>query len=254
MIYLPDICCILLSFISYGVAFQCPIPHFRSVLNLRATEDHSTTDELESYTKQKKDEAFEYMQIAERLREEARALEVELGVMSPTKDDAVTPTPVGVPASPRSPRGNLNEPLAGSKYVLSLDIGREKGTWMPMTWGASGERIALDILIEFAEGGAIASADVVTPWRNIKITGGRWAAQSTSRTAGIGDEKTLRFTLITTGLEKGDVSIPPGTLWFAIPSWGSVLSRSGIVTVRQKRFGVREESRIVGTFGAKKTE
>ncbi|CAN0484258.1 unnamed protein product, partial [Discosporangium mesarthrocarpum] len=37
------------------------------------------------------------------------------------------------------------------------------------------------------------------------------------------------------GFSRGDVSIPPGKLYFSVPAWGGMLSRRGIVTVRQKR-------------------
>lgn len=39
--------------------------------------------------------------------------------------------------------------LDGSKWKLSLDIGREPGTWMPSDWGISGERLKLDFECEF---------------------------------------------------------------------------------------------------------
>lgn len=39
--------------------------------------------------------------------------------------------------------------LDGSKWKLSLDIGREPGTWMPNDWGISGERLKLDFECEF---------------------------------------------------------------------------------------------------------
>ena len=46
-------------------------------------------------------------------------------------------------------------------------------------------------------------------------------------------------------------SLPPGRIYFSIPCWGAVLSsRSGNLTIKQRRFVVREESRLVGTFKA----
>eukprot|EP00854_Cymbomonas_tetramitiformis_P026901 gene26901-biopygen27858 len=38
--------------------------------------------------------------------------------------------------------------LLGSKWQIEMDIGREKGTWMPPGWAASGRRVVLPIAIE----------------------------------------------------------------------------------------------------------
>jgi hypothetical protein len=53
--------------------------------------------------------------------------------------------------------GSLKETLVGAEYLMSLDIGRESGTWMPPQWGASGKRLELDLLIEFDADGRIAA-------------------------------------------------------------------------------------------------
>lgn len=41
--------------------------------------------------------------------------------------------------------------LEGTSWKLSLDIGREPGTWMPKDWGVSGERLKLNLELEFTE-------------------------------------------------------------------------------------------------------
>lgn len=41
--------------------------------------------------------------------------------------------------------------LDGTKWKISLDIGREMGTWMPKDWGISGDRLKLDFDIEFTD-------------------------------------------------------------------------------------------------------
>mmetsp|Transcript_5126 Transcript_5126/g.13770 ORF Transcript_5126/g.13770 Transcript_5126/m.13770 type:complete len:497 (-) Transcript_5126:1342-2832(-) len=41
--------------------------------------------------------------------------------------------------------------LDNTRWRLSLDVGREQGTWMPKTWGASGERLRLFLEIEFSD-------------------------------------------------------------------------------------------------------
>jgi len=41
--------------------------------------------------------------------------------------------------------------LNDTRWKLSLDIGREEGTWMPKTWGVSGNRLILNMEIEFTQ-------------------------------------------------------------------------------------------------------
>lgn len=52
---------------------------------------------------------------------------------------AVKPTPV-------SSRQTLND----TRWRLMLNVGRESGTWMPKTWGVSGDRIRLHLELEFS--------------------------------------------------------------------------------------------------------
>jgi hypothetical protein len=42
-----------------------------------------------------------------------------------------------------------DELLDGTFWKVALDIGREPGTWMPKTWGLSGERLLLNLDMEF---------------------------------------------------------------------------------------------------------
>jgi hypothetical protein len=46
----------------------------------------------------------------------------------------------------------LTTPLAGWSCKLSLNIGREAGTWMPAEWAASGARLVLPFQVMFEEG------------------------------------------------------------------------------------------------------
>jgi hypothetical protein len=39
--------------------------------------------------------------------------------------------------------------LDGTRWKVMLNIGREAGTWMPKTWGISGERLLLNAEVEF---------------------------------------------------------------------------------------------------------
>lgn len=41
--------------------------------------------------------------------------------------------------------------LDGTSWKISMDIGRELGTWMPKEWGISGERLKLDLQVEFSD-------------------------------------------------------------------------------------------------------
>ena len=45
----------------------------------------------------------------------------------------------------------LQSPLIGSKWRVSLDMGREDNTWMPENWAASGARLGLDTTVEFTD-------------------------------------------------------------------------------------------------------
>lgn len=42
--------------------------------------------------------------------------------------------------------------LDGTRWRLMLNIGREPGTWMPKTWGISGDRLYLNLELEFTPG------------------------------------------------------------------------------------------------------
>ena len=55
------------------------------------------------------------------------------------------------------------------------------------------------------------------------------------RTAGSLTSDTCRFWVEASGFKRGDVTIPAGKIYFAIPAWGGKLSRKGLVTVRQRR-------------------
>ncbi len=42
--------------------------------------------------------------------------------------------------------------LDGTRWRLMLNVGREPGTWMPKTWGVSGDRLYLNVELEFTPG------------------------------------------------------------------------------------------------------
>ncbi|CAM9180034.1 unnamed protein product [Hapterophycus canaliculatus] len=111
-----------------------------------------------------------------------------------------------------------------------MDIGREKGTWMPQNWGISGRRVEVDLLVQFLPGGEM-EATVDSPFVDMTVTPGRWNVGSAEGR----NRHTCRFWVETDGFARGDVTIPAGKLYFAVPAWGGKLSRKGIVTVRQRR-------------------
>lgn len=45
--------------------------------------------------------------------------------------------------------------LEGARLRLTLDIGRERNTWMPQTWAASGRRLEIPAAVEMQPGGIV---------------------------------------------------------------------------------------------------
>ena len=70
------------------------------------------------------------------------------------------------------------------------------------------------------------------------------------------DEGTLRLRLQTEGLSRGDITLPSGGLDLCTPVLGPALlsKNKGMVTILQRRWWVRLERRIVGTFRAEEVE
>ncbi|KAL3796838.1 hypothetical protein ACHAW5_002524 [Stephanodiscus triporus] len=57
-------------------------------------------------------------------------------------------------SSPRMMMGDdadaAADPLDGTRWRVSLSVGRESGTWMPADWGRSGSRINVSFVVEFS--------------------------------------------------------------------------------------------------------
>lgn len=207
-----------------------------------------------------RDDAGRAFEHAAKLRREIAELELDL---SKGKLD-IGEENVGVAnasnPSPQTESEPANSPfsLAPTRWLISMDIGREKGTWMPQSWGISGRRLEVDLSVQFLPDGEMA-VEVVSPFIDMTVGPGKWTVgpaegssrRRTNKSSGslrvIAD--TCRFWVETNGFARGDVSIPPGKIYFAVPAWGCRLSRKGLVTVRQRRWIVREESRILGVFG-----
>mmetsp|Transcript_4981 Transcript_4981/g.12895 ORF Transcript_4981/g.12895 Transcript_4981/m.12895 type:complete len:251 (+) Transcript_4981:176-928(+) len=126
--------------------------------------------------------------------------------------------------------------LEGARLRLTLDIGRERNTWMPQTWAASGRRLEIPVAVEMQPGGIVMPLGVAA-FIKLEVGPGEWRVEG----------GTLRFWLTIGELSRGDITLPAGRLYFSAPVWGGVVSRNkGIITIRARRWLVREESRMVG--------
>ena len=111
--------------------------------------------------------------------------------------------------------------LSGTRWTLSLDVGAERGTWMPPTWGRSGARATPRVRVEFAEDGELRILET-GPYDRVTVSwagAGRWTQPA-------GREK-AEFWLPHTGLARDDVVLEAGRLHFSAPAWGAQLSRRG---------------------------
>ena len=232
----------------------------------------------------------------------AKANAIRKSIPSSTSDEAskseksktndVVRSQFALPIDAASPGSN--------RFRLDVDIGRERGTWMDPRWGASGRRIELTLEVSFSQSLEVGDCvDDVSPehediakvllksvtskmnsvskiyklnhapyarlkggFDKMKVHRGGYCTETSSSTKG---PSTLRFCISVAGTSNssyGDVSIPEGELYFAIPYFGTrfdscknktmVLStKEGTVTVRQVGWNTgwrREESRILGTF------
>ncbi|KAL1504958.1 hypothetical protein AB1Y20_008725 [Prymnesium parvum] len=121
--------------------------------------------------------------------------------------------------------------LVGSHYTLQLDIGVERGTWMPPSWGRSGARATPKLRVVFEEEGKLRITETgaydarIVKWEG---TGG-WEYDA--------GRETVQFWLSHSGVAQDDVVLGQGKLWFSAPAWGNQLSRRGNLTIRQSKLG-----------------
>ena len=129
--------------------------------------------------------------------------------------------------------------LVGTRMRLSLDIGREKFTWMEPSWGRSGRRITVGCVVELMEGG-VARPKAVGEFSRLLLEDGTWSLA--------GD--TLRFNIVmASGLDRVDIFLPPGErLCFKCNAWGRTVGSKGTLLVRRRRWLIRQEWRTVGVF------
>ena len=135
--------------------------------------------------------------------------------------------------------GKAAEELVGTRWKLTLDVGRERGSWMPPEWGASGLRVIVPVAVELGTNG------VVTPlaiggFAPMTVFKGEWQCE--------GDA--LKFDVKTSGMARGDVSLPEDSLHFRTAAWGGTMASRGDLMLLQTRFGFRREWRMVGVFKA----
>jgi hypothetical protein len=141
--------------------------------------------------------------------------------------------------------------LEGTTWTLLLDVGPEKGTWMPPSWGKSGARATPKVRVLFAPNGELQVLETgAYDQRVVRWEGsGGWSADTA--------KDVVRFYLSHSGMQREDVVLDPGKLWFSAPAWGSQLSRRGNLTIRQSKLGWlpflptlpgTEGSFMVGTF------
>ena len=116
--------------------------------------------------------------------------------------------------------------LEGTRWVLTVDVGREKNTWMPPQWAVSGMRMRIPLLVRFLPNGVLKPLAVGSYVKLKTLGDGEWRM----------DGSTLRCRIDISGFERGDVSLPVGPLFLGIPCWGAVLSRDkGIATIKARR-------------------
>ena len=242
------------------------------------------------------EEAAKLLEQAARLRAESAALEAELGLepAAPTSPPDAVPTPISDPV-PAPPSFRIMDdpdprvPLAGNCLEVTLDLGRQKGSWMPPAWASSGMRaefVLPRVYLRsqtcdgdpFLKGTAArqlidptqeedqdqlvqamtrptfgANTDLKPFWPGfcLGLSRGAWSFEKISK-----EEGRLRMCIdLPDGIAVDDLTLPKGErLFCAIPVFpGPTLSsRAGIVSVRRNVLW-RTEYRIVGTWKAKIT-
>ena len=140
--------------------------------------------------------------------------------------------------------------LVGTTYALEMDIGQEKGSWMPPAWARSGARARPTATIAFREGGLL----------EVKETGYFDGPMIKFEAEGSWNEKggRVQFRLPHGGLARNDVTLDAGELCFSAACWGPQLARRGGLTIKQRKMGflpflptLTPASFMVGTFTAK---
>jgi hypothetical protein len=77
--------------------------------------------------------------------------DVTTGLSMNSVGDVALSTSTSSSASRKEAHPHPLKLLDGTRWRLMLNVGREPGTWMPKTWGASGDRLYLNLEMEFTE-------------------------------------------------------------------------------------------------------
>ena len=143
--------------------------------------------------------------------------------------------------------------LGGTAWTLNLDVGVERGTWMPPTWGSSGTRALATVDVNFEPDGRL-TLQKTGPWDHLTV---QWATEEDGITIGryAVDGERASIYLEHEGLERKDVILEPGRLYATAGAWGNLLGRRGNLSIKQRKFGwmpflpsLNDASFLVGTF------
>ena len=127
--------------------------------------------------------------------------------------------------------------IENSEWRCTLNVGREKGTWMPDDWAASGARLSLPLILHFTDeptrvndnalgrGGVVKRLQVVNSGGTfigkageefVECVGGAWVATPRD----VCGESIVRFFIdFPGGATRNDVSIPAGRVIFSTSCW-----------------------------------
>ena len=151
--------------------------------------------------------------------------------------------------------------LVNTCWSLKVDIGQEKGSWMPPKWGFSGKRATASPVVQFLPEGRLRLLSTGS-WDRLTIgyvedeegTVGGWSVE--------GEKATFWLEHNGVNLERdSDVTLEAGRLYATCGAWGDLLQRRGTLTIKQRKFGwmpflptPNEASFIVGVFTAQAFE
>ncbi|KAA8496090.1 hypothetical protein FVE85_2245 [Porphyridium purpureum] len=126
--------------------------------------------------------------------------------------------------------------LMGKRYILELDFGREKNTWMSA------------VAVQVEPGGSLQVLKVAS-FTPFECNAAAWRVRKKDWRV---PNDTMQMVISTTGFERGDLVLPRGKLFLSTALFlqGAVLGKRGNLTIKQRRFFIREEFRMVGTFKA----
>ncbi len=238
---------------------------------------------------EQKDSASENFRAeAENLRERAGKLraEIEENSSQTTRTATASSPESSVPLNPWAIVSSKPKEEGDREFRFYADVGREEGTWMDPRWGASGKRIEFSLDVRLLSN-RLAAPEVAKKMVQDNTAGksSQVFALETAEFARLRDgfdrmectggayridtdrngRSTIRIVIEVEGTTRadqsyvyGDVSVPPGCLYFSLPCFGRGIDnlsiKEGVVSVRQVGWHTgwrREESRILGVFTAK---